>query len=746
MIVFAPIFYHEKYRLIGADNMKTKHNLLKKLILFICIMGSMPGYSYSLDENLLPDVDFISTISENGSDRGTAYCMSNKIITAGGKVFLGWLDYPGVKVREYSICGNNWNDTVELSRDWDNHKGPALTKDSEGYLYTIFGAHGSPFKFRKSSFPLNASSWEMERKPDGASDMLEIKLYGNTNVYMARTGLLTDDDYDHTIDIVEQLLYGSVDYFKDTDADTVPDVIEKAVYGSLTVNITAGGILRDADSDGIPDIEEKLLNDNLDSTTIDNADADQDGVSDALEILMYGNTSVNMLPKGLNTDTDNDDDMTDIVEYLLYGSVMAFNGSSDTDNDTVPDDIERAIYGSLSCDMRPGGILTDSDMDGYPDIIEKILNGNLNSSVISGYEYDNDEVVIGVKATYPSLVIDQNDTLHLLYREHDYGCYHQHEYACAPGMIYRHKEKGGEWSPPIALAWCGNMWHYTQFGNILTVSRDGTLHAAFEYNDENDVLGFGYLRSTDGGNTWENINGVTQTLPIDPSNTDCMIDVREKYYGLLRVNGIVVDNDGEVYVSIVDSPDYHVIWHHDGTGWRKHDLLAAVRSVFPGAYPSSEYSHGTISIGMGGRILYSAMGGYIPGVSTRCLFILASKDKAETFQVKYIPVENSFGPYGLSLEKPFNSEPLEGVPSVVYHNTDIPSKVTFVRLKPAPIEPTPGKEGDIDGDGFVNVKDLIIVAIDFGKTSGFNPACDLAADGRIDIKDLLVVAINYGGT
>lgn len=54
--------------------------------------------------------------------------------------------------------------------------------------------------------------------------------------------------------------------------------------------------------------------------------------------------------------------------------------------------------------------------------------------------------------------------------------------------------------------------------------------------------------------------------------------------------------------------------------------------------------------------------------------------------------------------------------------------------------------GDVNADGVVNVQDLILVARDFGKSEGFNPACDLVADNVINIQDLLVVARNFGRT
>ncbi len=55
--------------------------------------------------------------------------------------------------------------------------------------------------------------------------------------------------------------------------------------------------------------------------------------------------------------------------------------------------------------------------------------------------------------------------------------------------------------------------------------------------------------------------------------------------------------------------------------------------------------------------------------------------------------------------------------------------------------------GDIDGDGHVNVNDLLIVAAGFGRATGeanWSPSGDLNNDGRVDVSDLLIMAGNWG--
>jgi hypothetical protein len=57
------------------------------------------------------------------------------------------------------------------------------------------------------------------------------------------------------------------------------------------------------------------------------------------------------------------------------------------------------------------------------------------------------------------------------------------------------------------------------------------------------------------------------------------------------------------------------------------------------------------------------------------------------------------------------------------------------------------RPGDINGDGRVDVSDLLLLAMAFGSLSGdpnYNPACDFNADGAVDVSDLLIMASNWG--
>lgn len=59
----------------------------------------------------------------------------------------------------------------------------------------------------------------------------------------------------------------------------------------------------------------------------------------------------------------------------------------------------------------------------------------------------------------------------------------------------------------------------------------------------------------------------------------------------------------------------------------------------------------------------------------------------------------------------------------------------------------PGKPADVDGDGFVDVVDLLYIVDSFGTLEGdpfYNPACDFNDDGAVDVVDLLILVDFFG--
>jgi len=102
-------------------------------------------------------------LSTTGSGRATAYIESPKIITFRGKTHVTWLDTPPagfrIKIRTLDHATGQWSDAVTVGEAVDNHGGPALTVDAEGYLHIVYYSHHHPFRYHRSVRPNDASEW-----------------------------------------------------------------------------------------------------------------------------------------------------------------------------------------------------------------------------------------------------------------------------------------------------------------------------------------------------------------------------------------------------------------------------------------------------------------------------------------------------------------------------------------------------------------------------------------------------------
>lgn len=132
----------------------------------------------------------------------------------------------------------------------------------------------------------------------------------------------------------------------------------------------------------------------------------------------------------------------------------------------------------------------------------------------------------GTTATYPSLVCDAEDTLHACYR----GSYA----AERPwSLVYQKKTGGGEWTDPVKLVDPEGPPAYTQFENALHMDRSGALYLAYhivrateaDYGDTRG-RGFGVMRSCDGGENWQTVDGTALELPTTPASP-CVIEFDE---------------------------------------------------------------------------------------------------------------------------------------------------------------------------------------------------------------------------
>ena len=102
-------------------------------------------------------------LSSEGSGRATAYLESPKIATFGERTHVAWLDTPPegfrVRIRTLDHKTGEWSEAWTIGEAHNNHGGPALTVDREGYLHVLYFSHHHPFRYRRSVNPNDASAW-----------------------------------------------------------------------------------------------------------------------------------------------------------------------------------------------------------------------------------------------------------------------------------------------------------------------------------------------------------------------------------------------------------------------------------------------------------------------------------------------------------------------------------------------------------------------------------------------------------
>ena len=266
---------------------------------------------------------------------------------------------------------------------------------------------------------------------------------------------------------------------------------------------------------------------------------------------------------------------------------------------------------------------------------------------------------VGARATYPSLACGPDDALHLTYRGNPMPA----------RLMYQRRPAGGSWSEPRELVSADVPSGYTQYGNPLAVGADGTLHLAFHVYDMHPAAGkaAGYLRSRDGGSSWETAEGLAVELPADPS-TPCFIEQGKDLD--VRAGSLALDPRGRPHVIVLHrgaQPQDARLWRHDGSAWRSTELLPFVRA----AMPEREIGDGaSLSFDARGR-LYVALAVQTPpggwGHPSGEVVLLCSDDGGESFDLLPIsPPDPELPAWLPSIERPHGPDPLEGVPSLLY--------------------------------------------------------------------------------
>ena len=306
-----------------------------------------------------------------------------------------------------------------------------------------------------------------------------------------------------------------------------------------------------------------------------------------------------------------------------------------------------------------GGPALAADSEGYLHLVFGPHGGEFqhhrSARPNDGSEW-TEQPRFGVRGTYPSLVIDAHDTLHVTYRG----------MSVPLKLVYQRRPKGGQWSAPRALVDPAVPDGYTQYGNSLYVQPDGTLHLSFHIYDLHPAAGksVGYLRSDDGGDTWTLAGDRPAKLPYRPDMPGWVEQGKDLD---MRCGNVCCDPEGRPYfVALHQKPQPHTstLWTFDEGKWRGIPLAPVVHTQFPNTHVLAE----CVSFDDAGNLYLlaeiSQHGGW--GDKTNEIVLLYSEDRAKTFSL--LPLSSDSGEVGNwlpSLERHTGHNPV-ALPALIY--------------------------------------------------------------------------------
>lgn len=134
-----------------------------------------------------------AALSAHGSGRATAYAEQNKIITHDGKTHVVWLDADDtgfwVRGRTLDRASGAWGPVITIGPAQDNHGGPALTIDRQGYLHIVYYPHHAPCRYQRSVRPNDLTVWEpVVQFGEGLSYPVMVCAPDDTLILTARRG------------------------------------------------------------------------------------------------------------------------------------------------------------------------------------------------------------------------------------------------------------------------------------------------------------------------------------------------------------------------------------------------------------------------------------------------------------------------------------------------------------------------------------------------------------------------------
>ncbi|MFQ5810465.1 MAG: BNR-4 repeat-containing protein [Armatimonadota bacterium] len=268
----------------------------------------------------------------------------------------------------------------------------------------------------------------------------------------------------------------------------------------------------------------------------------------------------------------------------------------------------------------------------------------------------------GVEGTYPSAVLDSDDTLHIIYRG---GA------GAVRRLVYQRKPKAGPWSDLTELAASPLKSGYTHYHSALTIAGDQALHVAYDIYYNGAAKCAGHLVSRDRGDTWTLADGSRVELPVTPS-ADAFFRRTDE---ALKVSSVVCDSRGHPWISVT-GPE---LWHHDGERW----LLTRPEGVEELPPAEGPFAPGPLGIDSRDRLYWFG------GLDGKAV-VLCSTDGGRDFDLLLVADPDPAMPHrGTSIERPTGHNTVE-VPWLLYssgakgpdvYGKGIFNRATAVRLE-----------------------------------------------------------------
>lgn len=559
----------------------------------------------------------------------------------------------------------------------------------------------------------------------------------------------------------------------DTNANSVYDLSEPVVFGTAPINGTTlarDPLVRyvDANTNGHWDPGETVI-----------YDANNDFVYDASDIVIAGFAPVTNFFKWPSVSQDSLKRTWLVWNEMLPGSglnpivyLKTWNGTVWSQRQAVTSgasaDVQNYV---ISLSNRTMMILWSSNSTGHPEVFYRLYSASGNPTpTIGPVQLTSNPSLYD---EYPSAVQDRNGRIWVFWARHDSFSHH--------GQIFYKYSNGSAWSPEFILP-PASVFNLNQASPFVSQTKDGKIRVVFASNDTRDT--HLYYTSTDDTLPSLPVNGIpaaswsTKTafpfgVALVQDDRPVLVQARDGGYWLFfqRVFGNGTQNiyyansaDGVTWpataTQLTNGEDFepaavqlnsdHKIWifwnRIAGSSlqiWSESsDAINGIHDVgLQNLVPSPGFVRSKWSVNITVNVVNYGDFPETPQLTLKAnntvlTTMSPSLSPGQAFQAVFNWTNAPWGRYTLSAA----ISPITGENPINQGDNSI----LFYPLKVSPV-------GDANGDGAVNVLDLALVAICYGRIpvpgTLCNPYVDVDRDGtRIDVIDLATVAINYGKT